>query len=244
MTSSSPCWWCSPDVKYDFLCNTIAPGLLQAFLFFSFFSFFFLFSPQCVLAHFVQSTGKKLGVKPSKSTWAVRGEACLYLAAKPPQFPIRRFPPCWRCRFRGPGAPPPWHKCPLGWGGCPSPAGILNKMFLPTAIAHASHTGRIVLTETPLSAALRATHGAFVQDNLAIRAADKSLGNPDFVHFSGGWEDGSLQPWGLPSSPGCWQKMSWRGFPQHRVIVTCSALPYAQGCCSLPCSKYFSFSQG
>lgn len=121
-------------------------------------------------------------------------------------------------------------------------------MFLPTTIVHASHTGRIVLTETPLSAALRATRGAFVQDNLAIRAADKSLGNPDFVCFSGGWEDGSLQPRGLPSSPpsspGCWQKMSWRGFPQHRVIVTCSALPYAQGCCSLPCSKYFSFSQG
>lgn len=158
------------------------------------------------------------------------------------------FPLAGGAGLGDPEPPLPGTDFPLGWGGCPSPAGILNKMFLPTTIAHASHTGRIVLTETPLSAALRATRGAFVQDNLAIRAADKSLGNPDFVRFSGGWEDGSLQPRGLPSSPpsspGCWQKMSWRGFPQHRVIVTCSALPYAQGCCSLPCSKYFSFSQG
>lgn len=31
-----------------------------------------------------------------------------------------------------------------------------------------------------------------MQDNLAIRAADKSLGNPDFILFPGGWDETSL----------------------------------------------------
>lgn len=43
-----------------------------------------------------------------------------------------------------------------------------------------------------------------MQDNLAIRAADKSLGNPDFILFPGGWDEPSLlarlPAWGCQGS--------------------------------------------